>query len=72
MLNDAEKTECSVCYKKCVDVRTEVLTPSDEARRENRITKIIIFRCENHLNTNLDEMERLALAKSREGNTNNK
>lgn len=61
--SDIESSECTACYEKSVDVRIEVLTPTDEDRRENRTTKIIIYRCKKHLSDSLDEILRLSSTK---------
>tara|TARA_B100001059_G_C17839711_1_gene591275 strand:- start:7619 stop:7885 length:267 start_codon:yes stop_codon:yes gene_type:complete len=53
--------ECSACHKKHIDIKTEIVAPSPS--RPNAIRKKIIFRCEEHLNCDADEMEKLALVK---------
>lgn len=53
--------ECSACHKKHIDIKTEIVAPSPS--RPKAIRKKIIFRCEEHLNCDADEMEKLALVK---------
>ena len=60
---DFHNAECSACHKKHVDIRTEIVAPSPE--RPNAIRKKIIFRCEDHLDCDVDEIEKLALVKMR-------
>lgn len=60
---DFHNTECSACHNKSVDVRTEVLIPTEKSKKEKRIRKIIIFRCAAHPNTDVDEMILLAVLK---------
>ncbi|GAA6206375.1 hypothetical protein [Thalassotalea sp. SU-HH00458] len=60
---DFHNAECSACHKKHVDIRTEIVAPSTE--RPNAIRKKIIFRCEDHLDCDVDEIEKLALVKKR-------
>jgi hypothetical protein len=60
---DFDNADCSACHKKHVDIRTEIVAPSPE--RPNAIRKKIIFRCEDHLDCDVDEMEKLALVKIR-------
>ena len=55
--------ECTACHKRHVDIRTEIVAPSPE--RPNAIRKKIIFRCEDHLDCDVDEIEKLALVKMR-------
>ncbi|SEL90202.1 hypothetical protein SAMN05216262_13117 [Colwellia chukchiensis] len=45
---------CSACDKKAIDVRTEIIERSD-----SKITKWIVCRCEDHIDTNVEEMRRL-------------
>ncbi len=60
---DFHNAECSACQKKHVDIRTEIVAPSPD--RPNAIRKRISFRCEVHLDCNVDEIEKLALVKKR-------
>lgn len=60
---DFHNAECSACHKRHVDIKTEIVAPSPE--RPNAIRKKIIFRCEEHLYCDADEMEKLALVKKR-------
>ena len=60
---DFHNADCSACHKKHVDIRTEIVAPSPE--RPNAIRKKIIWRCEDHLDCDVDEMEKLALVKIR-------
>jgi|TARA_R110000764_G_scaffold13074_6_gene37795 hypothetical protein len=60
---DFHNADCSACHKKHVDIRTEIVAPSPE--RPNAIRKKIIWRCEDHLDCDVDEMEKLALVKKR-------
>jgi hypothetical protein len=60
---DFDNADCSACHKKHVDIRTEIVAPSPE--RPNAIRKKIIWRCEDHLDCDVDEMEKLALVKIR-------
>ncbi|CAM4268297.1 hypothetical protein [Alteromonas australica] len=60
---DFHNAECSACHKRHVDIRTEIVAPSPE--RPNAIRKKIIFRCEDHLDCDVDEIEKLALVKMR-------
>jgi hypothetical protein len=57
---DFDSPTCSACSKPSIDIRTEVLLPTDKDRKENRIRKVIIFRCENHLAYDAEEMVRLS------------
>ena len=58
---DFHNAECSACSKKHIDIRTEIIASSPY--KPNRITKKIIFRCEDHLHCDVDEMEILAAIK---------
>lgn len=60
---DFQNAECSACQKKHADIRTEIVAPSPD--RPNAIGKKIIFRCEDHLNCDVDEIEKLPLVKKR-------
>lgn len=60
---DFHNADCSACHKKHVDIRTEIVAPSPES--PNAIRKKIIWRCEDHLDCDVDEMEKLALVKIR-------
>ena len=60
---DFHNAECSACHKKHVDIRTEIVEPSSDS--PNAIRKKIIFRCEDHLYYDVDDIERLALVKMR-------
>lgn len=60
---DFRNAECAACCKKHVDIRTEIIAPSPD--RPNAIRKKIIFRCEDHLDSDIDEIEKLALVKKR-------
>tara|TARA_R110002126_G_scaffold21598_1_gene77865 strand:- start:24 stop:302 length:279 start_codon:yes stop_codon:yes gene_type:complete len=60
---DFNNAECSACHKKHVDIRTEIVAPSQD--RPNAIRKKIIFRCKDHLDCDVDEIEKLALVKER-------
>ena len=60
---DFHNADCSACHKKHVDTRTEIVASSPE--RPNAIRKKIIWRCEDHLDCDVDEMEKLALVKKR-------
>ncbi|NRA79321.1 MAG: hypothetical protein HRU18_14020 [Pseudoalteromonas sp.] len=60
---DFQNAECSACHKKQVDIRTEIVASSPD--RPNSIRKKIIFRCEDHLDCDVDEIEKLALVKKR-------
>jgi hypothetical protein len=60
---DFYNAECSACCKKHVDIRTGIVAPSPD--RPNAIRKKIIFRCEDHLDCDVDEIEKLALVKKR-------
>lgn len=60
---DFHNAECSACNKKHVDIRTEILATSPS--RPRAIRKKIIFRCEDHLNCDANEIEKLALVKMR-------
>ncbi|MDN3491055.1 hypothetical protein [Pseudoalteromonas sp. APC 3694] len=53
--------ECSACHKKHIDIKTEIVAPSSS--RPKAIRKKIFFRCEEHLNCDADEVEKLALVK---------
>lgn len=55
--------ECSACHKKHVDIRTEIIAPSQD--KPNAIRKKIIFRCKDHLICDADEMEKLSAIKGR-------
>ncbi|GAC23280.1 hypothetical protein GMES_0981 [Paraglaciecola mesophila KMM 241] len=55
---DFHNAEGSVCSKKHVDIKTEIIASSPD--KPNSITKKIIFRCEDHLHCDVAEMERLA------------
>ena len=58
---DFHNAECSACCKKHVDIRTEIIAPSPD--RPNAIRKKIIFRCEEHHDCDVYEIEKLALVK---------
>ncbi len=60
---DFNNAEWSACHKKHVDIRTEIVAPSQD--RRNAIRKKIIFRCKEHLDCDVDEIEKLALVKER-------
>lgn len=60
---DFQNAECSACHKKQVDIRTEIVASSPD--RPNSIRKKIIFRCEDHLYYDVDDIEKLALVKIR-------
>lgn len=60
---DFHNAECSACHKKHADIRTEIVAPSSD--RPNAIRKKIIFRCEEHLYYDVDDIEKLALVKIR-------
>ncbi|WP_462165005.1 hypothetical protein [Pseudoalteromonas xiamenensis] len=60
---DFHNAECSTYCKKHVDIRIEIIAPSPE--RPNAIRKKIIFRREDHLDCDVDEIEKLALVKKR-------
>ena len=64
-LCDFTDVECSACHRKSIDIRTEVLIPTAQTRRDNRIVKRIILRCEIHLHCDVEEMERLASIKGK-------
>lgn len=61
---DFKNAECSACNNKSVDVRTEVLMPTKDSLAEGRIRKKIIFRCKEHIDCDVDEMERLTALKA--------
>lgn len=65
---DFKNAICDACNKKSVDVRTEVLMPTEADKQENRIRKRMVFRCEEHLNTPLEEIQRLAEFKANNSN----
>ncbi|GGE96275.1 hypothetical protein [Pseudoalteromonas gelatinilytica] len=67
---DFHNAECSACRKKHVDIRTEIIAPSPD--RPNAIRKKIIFRCDDHLDSDIDEIEKLALVKNRFQNLDEK
>ena len=48
--------KCTACIKESINVRTEVLLPTEDDRLKNKITKAIIYRCEDHINFNAEEM----------------
>jgi len=50
---DLKNEECSACSKKNVYVSTEILSVDEKSRA---ITKTYLFRCKEHIDTNLDEM----------------
>lgn len=50
---------------KSIDVRTEILIPTEQSRKEKRIRKKIIFRCTEHINLDVNEMLERASLKSR-------
>ncbi|MBO1256657.1 hypothetical protein J3L16_13275 [Alteromonas sp. 5E99-2] len=54
--------ECDACFNKAVDVRTEIFSYPSE-NENNAIRKIILYRCEQHLDTNVHEMRKLASIK---------
>ncbi|CAM3772543.1 MULTISPECIES: hypothetical protein [Pseudoalteromonas] len=60
---DFHNAECSACHKKHIDIKTEIVAPSLD--RPNAIRKKIIFRCEDHIDCDVDEIEKLALVKKR-------
>ncbi|GAB5382845.1 MAG: hypothetical protein Alis2KO_41860 [Aliiglaciecola sp.] len=60
--SDILNAECDACKKPHVDVRTEVVAA--DPNKPNTIKKRIIFRCEDHIDCDTDEMERLALIKA--------
>ncbi|OUL56573.1 hypothetical protein B1199_18105 [Pseudoalteromonas ulvae] len=60
---DFHNTESSACHKKHVDISTEIVAPSPD--RPNTIGKKIIFRCEDHLDCDVNEIEKLVLVKKR-------
>lgn len=67
---DFKNAECSACKNKSVDVRTEVLLPTEKSCEEGRIRKKIMFRCKEHIDCDVDEMEKLsALKASKTGNS---
>lgn len=54
--------ECSACFNKAVDVKTEIFSyPADN--EQNAIRKIILYRCKEHLDTGVDEMRELTSIK---------
>ncbi|MDO6838305.1 hypothetical protein Q4602_02385 [Paraglaciecola chathamensis] len=71
---DFHNAEGSVCSKKHVDIKTEIIASSpDKPNKPNSITKKIIFRCEDHLHCDVAEMERLAATEelAQKGRKNN-
>ena len=58
---DFHNAECSACHKKHVDIRTEIVATSPD--KPDAIRKKIIFRCEDHLDYDVDEIEKLAMIK---------
>lgn len=57
--------ECSACFNKAIDVRTEIFNyPTDN--QQNAIRKIILYRCQEHLDTDVGEMRELAQEKRRQ------
>lgn len=50
---DFKNEECSACKKKNVYFSTEILSVDEKT---SAIKKVFLFRCEDHLNTDLDEM----------------
>lgn len=54
--------ECSACFNKAVDVRTEIFSyPADND--EKAIRKIILYRCQEHLDIDVYEMRELSSIK---------
>ncbi len=62
---DFENAECTACSNKSVDIRTEVLLPTEKSRQEGRIRKMYIFRCPKHLDTDTEQMLILAKVKAK-------
>ncbi|BFT28877.1 hypothetical protein D210916BOD24_00530 [Alteromonas sp. D210916BOD_24] len=50
---DFKNEECSACSKKNVYFSTEILSVDEKT---SAIKKVFLFRCEDHLDTDLDEM----------------
>lgn len=50
---DFKNEECSACSKKNVYVSTEILSVDEKS---SAIRKIYLFRCEEHVDTDLGEM----------------
>ena len=61
-MNDLKNEECSACSNKNVFFSTEILSIDESGA----VKKIYLFRCAEHLDTNLDEM--LALRREKLGN----
>lgn len=57
---DFKNEECSACSKKNVYFSTEILSIDEKTLA---IKKIYLFRCEDHIDTDLDEMLALRLKK---------
>jgi len=62
-MTDLKDEECSACSKKNVYVSTEILSVDE---KNSAIKKIYLFRCKEHLDTDLDEM--LALRRKKLAN----
>lgn len=50
---DFKNEECSACSKKNVHFSTEILSVDEKT---SAIKKVFLFRCEDHFDTDLDEM----------------
>jgi hypothetical protein len=63
-MTDLENEECCACSKKNVYFSTEILSIDE---KNGAIKKIYLFRCIEHINTELDEM--LALRRKKLANS---
>lgn len=63
-MTDLENEECSACSNKNVYVSTEILSIDEKSCA---IKKIYLFRCEKHIDTDVNEM--LALRQKKRANS---
>jgi hypothetical protein len=63
-MTDLENEECSACGNKSVYVSTEILSIDEKSCG---IKKIYLFRCEEHIDTDVNEM--LALRQKKRANS---
>lgn len=61
-MTEIKDEECSACHKKHINIKTEIITPSLD--KQGGIRKMIMMRCEDHLDCDTDTMEYLSLLKS--------
>ncbi|WP_206482997.1 hypothetical protein [Thalassotalea sp. G2M2-11] len=62
---DFENAECTACNNKSIDIRTEVLLPTEKSHQKGRIRKMYIFTCPKHLGTDTEQMLILAKVKAK-------